>query len=84
MRPFRFGFHVNHDKATHPELSRHAECQLLTPNLADVHDAVVTEVSPGCRDCSAAKGVIDDLAGRAGKLVDRIGPRLSVDPHTDH
>ena len=54
MRPFRPGFCVIHDQAAHPEFPGDLERQFLAVKFTDVHDAVVTKVSPRGRDDSIA------------------------------
>lgn len=83
VSPFGSCFPVPHHQAPHPEFAGDLKGERLICNFADVHDAVVTQVSPGGGDRRSAQDIVDDFALGTGELIDGIRPRFTVHFHTD-
>ena len=75
---------VAHHQAAFPQEPGNAEGVSLIIESSGIHDAIVTEVSPGGGNRRASKHVVEDLTRWARHLIDRVGSGLFIDHHAQH
>ena len=66
VTPQAFRFQIQHDEVAIPQQTGDHQRKLHFLDISGIHDAIKTEVSPGCGDCASSQCVVEDFTLRTG------------------